>query len=259
MDYAVSVCGTDASGRAFIERARTRNISYDGALLEGVKQVVNPGDVLVVRCEDSTGRFRVVWNQDVDHAVGKRMGLARVAPGARGEDAELSVIEPDHYVRPRVRVRRQYPRYQCEIASELRMKGEQIPMWVTSVNLSEGGCTVETVVAVPNSTDVKVTMWLDDVKIWAQGVVVSSQYGFGTGIKFTSISRQDLECVKDYLTRTVREISDRRAEAGQHAEAKIGEEVHFRPGLDNVSQPEAHTEFTVSAPILLPEEEKILG
>jgi hypothetical protein len=242
-----------------MERARTRNISRDGALLEGVKGQVRPGDLVVVRCEENTGRFRVVWKQDAERGAGKVLGLVRVETPGRKEDSDLPMLEPDDYQRPRVQVRRQHPRYQCEIAAELRMKGAQIPMWVTSVNLSESGCAVETVVAVPNLTDVKVTLWLDEVKIWAQGVVVTSQYGFGTGIKFTSISRQDSEYLKEFLARATRDISDRRAEAGQHADAEVGQEVHFRPGLDNVSQPAPREDFAICVPVVLAEEEEILG
>lgn len=259
MNFPVNLCGTDARGRAFIERARTRNISRDGALVEGVQCHLNLGDVVVLRCEENTGRFRVVWREDAENGAGKRLGLARLASVARMEDAEMPIGEPDTYQRPRVQVRRQHPRYKCEIASELRLKGEQISMWVTGVNLSESGCAVETVVAVPRMSEVKIAMWLDEVKLWAQGVVVVSQYGLGTGIKFTSMSRQDREQLTDYLTRTAGEISDRRAEAGARSNSEMGKEVHFRPGLDNVSQPEPHAEFTVCSPVMLPDGEKILG
>ncbi|MBZ5597720.1 MAG: PilZ domain-containing protein [Acidobacteriia bacterium] len=259
MNLPVNLCGTDARGRAFIERVRSSNISRDGALLEGVQCHLNPGDVAVLRCEENTGRFRVVWKQDAENGEGKWLGLARLVSLAHTEDSEIPIGEPDTYQRPRVQVRREHPRYKCEIASELRLKGEQISMWVTGLNLSEGGCTVETVVAVPSMSEVKIVMWLDDVKLWAQGVVVTSQYGLGTGIKFTSMSRQDRDQLKEYLARTAGETSDRRAEAGARSNGEAGKEVHFRPGLDNVGQPETHAEFTVCSPIMLPEGEKILG
>ncbi|HVO80395.1 MAG TPA: PilZ domain-containing protein [Terriglobales bacterium] len=259
MNVSVSVCGTDAKGQPFIERVRTSNISRDGALVEAVRGQVKPGDVVVLRCEDQTSRFRVVWKQDADGGKTRRLGLVRVASGNRSEDAVMPMGEPDNYQHPRRQVRRQHPRYKCEIAAELRMKGEQIPMWVTSVNLSEGGCAVETVVAVPRMTDVKITMWLDEVKVWARGVVITSLYGFGTGIKFTSISRQDLECVRDYLKLTAAEISDRRAEAGAPAHQEMCEAVRFRPGLDNAGQPLRQGKFAICAPLTLPEREKILS
>jgi hypothetical protein len=259
VNLTVSLCGTDAEGRAFIERARACNISRDGALLEGIRGHVRPGDVVVLRCEENTGRFRVVWKHDTDGGKRKRLGLVRVASAGRTEDAVMPMGEADDYQRPRVQVRRQHPRYRCEIAAELRMKGEQIPMWVTSVNLSEGGCAVETVVAVPHMTNVKITMWLDEVKVWAQGVVISSLYGFGTGIRFTSISRQDLECVSDYLRQTAGQISDRREEAGAPSPRETVETVRFRPGLDNAGQPANVAEFAICAPLTLPDREKILG
>ncbi len=259
MTFSVNLCGTDAKGRAFIERVRTCNISRDGALLEGVQGHVSPGDVVVLRCEENTGRFRVIWKQEADSAAGKRLGVARQAFASRTEDAETDIAEPDDYQRPRLHARRQHPRYKCEIASELRLKGGQIPMWVTSVNLSEGGCAVQTVVAVPCRTEVNVAMWLGEVKVWAQGVVVTSLYGLGTGIKFTNLSRQDREQLRDFLTRAAGEISDRRSEAGSHPNRDRSEQVRFQPGLDNVGQPEAEAEFTVCSPLILPQGEKILG
>ncbi len=205
----VNLCGTDAKGRAFIERVNTANISRDGASVEGVKCNLQPGDIVVLRCEDNTGRFRVVW----EHATpeqGKKMGLSRIASASYSEEAVGVLEELDEFKRPRVRARRKAQRYECEVAAELHVKNIKIPMWVTTMNLGEGGCGVQTVVSVPENTEVNAAFWLEDAKIWVPGVVVSSLYGLGTGIRFTGLSKAAREQLQEFLNRKGVVPADRR-------------------------------------------------
>jgi hypothetical protein len=236
----VNLCGTDAKGRAFIERAVTYNISRDGALLEGVRCPARTGDVVVVRCADNTGRFRVIWEQsERDGAM--RLGLARLTSSNRLEDLEGSEPEPDGYQRPRTQARRQTPRFKCEVAAELRLKNIQTPMWVTTVNLGEEGCSVNTLVSVSAQTELNIAMWLSTEKVWAQGVVVSSLYGLGTCIKFTSMSRQGREHLRMFLASQSETVAERRTE------------VVLCPASPNLSSSLKQTEaeeFTVSIPLL---------
>lgn len=243
----VNLCGTDSKGCAFIERVQTANISRDGALLEGVRNRLVPGDVVVIRCEGNTGRFRVIWRQDDSN----RLGLARIPTGSRSEDAQLPTAEPDDYLRPRLHSRRHHPRHKCEVAAELRLQNMQTPMWVTSRNLSEEGCSVQTTEAVPRSTELNIALWLGEVKIWAQGVVVNSLYGFGTGIRFTSMSRQDRQQLQDFLAQRESEISDRRQSQAGSQSSEAGA-FYFHRGTGKGSH-SAHSEFVVTVPLSLQE------
>jgi len=204
----VNLCGTDAQGRAFIERARTLNVSRDGATIEGVRSNLQPGDTVVLRCEDNTGRFRVIWTDAA--ADGKRVGLARIVTASYKDEAAGVIEQQDDYKRPRVHARRKTQRYECEIAAELHVKNVKIPMWVTTMNLGEGGCGVQTVVSVPENTEVNAAFWLEDAKIWVQGVVVSSLYGLGTGIRFTGLSKAVREQLREFLCRKGALPTDRR-------------------------------------------------
>ena len=205
----VNICGTDSKGRAFIERVRTANISRDGAFVEGVRSDLQPGDIVVLRCEDSTGRFRVVWTKPAENP-GKKVGLSRLAAPSYNYDAGVVLEDRDDFMRPRLRSRRKAQRYECEVAAELHIKNVKIPMWVTTMNLGEGGCGVQTVVSVPENTEVNAAFWLDEVKIWVQGVVVSSLYGLGTGIRFTGISKAVREQLREFLNRRGAIREDRR-------------------------------------------------
>jgi hypothetical protein len=251
MNLSVSLCGTDSRGRAFIERVSTSNISRDGALLEGVRCLLKPGDVVVLRCEENTGRFRVIWAHACDGVDGRRLGLARLGPPPRTEDSALPISEPDEYQRPRVLSRRAYPRYACEVAAEIRLKDAPTPMWVTSATLSEGGCSVDTQLAVPSPTELNIALWLGEEKIWVQGVVVSSLYGVGTGIKFTSVSRQGREQLKDFLAQRTQLAADRRLQSGSGSQPNL---IRNRDSRDR----ETEAEFTVSSLLTLPENTYVL-
>jgi hypothetical protein len=212
----VNLCGTDSNGRAFIERVHTANISRDGAYLDGVKNDLRPGDVVVLRCEGNTGRFRVVWDKPAEN--GKKIGLPRLVTPKFTNDAIGVIEEHDNFIRPRMHARRRAQRYECEVAAELHIKNVKIPMWVTTMNLGEGGCGVQTVVAVPENTEVNAAFWLDDTKIWVQGVVVSSLYGLGTGIRFTAMSKAAREQLKEFLAGRGVIAADRRESLEQGSE-----------------------------------------
>ena len=237
---AVNLCGTDARGQAYIERTVTSNISRDGALLRGVRCPVRTGDTVVVRCAENTGRFRVIW-QEMDGNGARRVGVARLTSLNRVEDLEAAEPEADDYQRPRSRIRRQHARYECEVAAELRIKHIHTPMWVTSVNLSEQGCSVNTLVSVPAMTELNIAMWLGAEKVWAQGVVVSSLYGLGTGIKFTSQSRQGREHLLEFLAQQKETVAERRGQ-------EVAEVLEI---LEPRETPRGEQEFTVSIPLLV--------
>lgn len=239
-ELAVSLCGTDAKGRAYLERVVTRNISRDGALLEGVRGPVRVGDTVVVRCADNTGRFRAMWEKYEKDGT-KRLGLRRLTPSNCIEDYDFPENEADEYKHPRVAARRRSVRYKCEIAAELRLKHIQTPMWVTSVNLGEDGCAVNTLVSVPAGTELNIAMWLAGEKVWAQGIVVTSLYGLGTGIHFTGMSRQGREYLRSFLAKQTEVIADRRTESLTN------------PAPCLVTEDEEREEFTVSIPLVYEE------
>jgi PilZ domain-containing protein len=208
---SVSICGTDRQGRAFIERVLTQNISREGAALEGARCDVNPGDSVVLRNGQNTGRFRVVWVQEAECGQLKKLGLSRLATPGLVEDSELPAASPDDFQRPRLQARRRHPRFRHELATELRLKDVKIPMWATTENLSEGGCTVQTPLRVPVSTELVIGIWMGTRRIWAQGTVVNSEYGHGTGIRFKDMSLDGRTQLTEFLSQNSdAAVSDRR-------------------------------------------------
>jgi len=48
-------------------------------------------------------------------------------------------------------------------------------------------------------TSLKVGLWINERKLWLSGKVVNSRPGFGIGIQFTEVAREDLERVRQFL------------------------------------------------------------
>ena len=59
--YPVRVWGLDAHAFPFIQLARVKNISAGGAVLQGVQQMIRPGEILDVQFGEDKAQFRVVW------------------------------------------------------------------------------------------------------------------------------------------------------------------------------------------------------
>lgn len=208
-----TVCGMDAKGRSFLDRVRVLNLSRDGALLEDVSCAVSIGDLVALRCEGTTRRFRVIWAQS--NGEGRQIGLAGVGAAPLTSEHWLPASGADNFVRPRVAFRREYARYVCEIAVEMRHRDITTPMWVTACDLSEGGCRVQVPHAMTPETEVSVALWLDGERVWMQGNVTHSIYGCGTGIRFKKLDRVARERIVSLVNTSDAKVSDRRENAVQ--------------------------------------------
>jgi hypothetical protein len=208
MTLTASVCGMDAKGRSFLDRTRVLNLSRDGAMLEDVTCAVRIGDLVALRCDETTRRFRVIWEQSAGE--GRRIGLAGIGPVPTTADCWLPASGADEYLHPRVTIRRESARYECEIAVEMRIRGTQAPMWVTASDISESGCRVQVPHAMEPNTEVSVALWLDGERVWMHGVVTHSLYGCGTGIEFNELERVALQRIATVLANSETEACDRR-------------------------------------------------
>jgi hypothetical protein len=57
----VRVWGMDAKAQPFTQLVRVRNISRNGALVEGMMCMVKPGEVIHIQFGEEQAPFRVVW------------------------------------------------------------------------------------------------------------------------------------------------------------------------------------------------------
>ncbi len=57
----VRIWGVDANSLPFMQLASVRNISGNGALIQGMRRQVRPGEVLEVQMGQHKAQFRVIW------------------------------------------------------------------------------------------------------------------------------------------------------------------------------------------------------
>jgi hypothetical protein len=57
----VRIWGVDAKSMPFTQHAQVRNISDQGAVLQGMIRPVKAGEILHVQHEEDQAQFRVVW------------------------------------------------------------------------------------------------------------------------------------------------------------------------------------------------------
>lgn len=57
----VRIWGVDAHSFPFAQQASVRNISALGAIVQGIRRQIKPGEVLEVQYGKNKAQFRVVW------------------------------------------------------------------------------------------------------------------------------------------------------------------------------------------------------
>jgi hypothetical protein len=116
-----------------------------------------------------------------------------------GKDAEALLAEADRrmYIekqkQPSRKNRRLYPRMKCRVTIELRPHDGEAPVLGNLIDVSLGGCYVETSALMPAGSKLKVIFSIDDGRLQAAGSVVRTDPGSGIAIRFNDMNREDRE------------------------------------------------------------------
>jgi hypothetical protein len=198
----VRIAGIDASGRPLLQMVTTRNISRQGALLDGIQGAFKPGEIISVSYKNNKGRFRVIWMGDTGSDRAGQMGVQSIDPAKCIWDAAtLPPTAADTYA-AEAKERRQHRRVPCKLGAELYMQGSEALVRVDVRNISVGGCFVEMPTLSADKGRLKIVVWANDIKLPIQGVVVSRRPGFGISIKFTEMSEE----VRQQLQRFIQSL-----------------------------------------------------
>jgi PilZ domain-containing protein len=194
---SVRVFGTDANGRPFSDCVSTINVSLEGAMIEGLNRPIRAGEVIGLTYGKNKARFRVQWVGQPGTVQQGRMGIQNVVPGNCVWDVALPETGTDEHGRTLTSPRPQ-PRMKCSTSAELRPLGEA-PVWSKIGDISEGGCFVEMMIPLKPGTRLKISLWLKNDKVAAEGVVANSRPGFGVGIRFTEMAPPDVERLRQFV------------------------------------------------------------
>jgi hypothetical protein len=199
----VRIFGTDSSGQIFSEKVMTENVSQHGLELSGVVAQPKVDEIVGVTYGKTKGHFRVKWVGQHGTAKAGRLGLLNLSPEKSLWDFPLPPPGFDGSVRD-MRDRRTDARVKCANSVEVYPNGETAPIRTRTSDLSFGGCFLEMPNPLPQGTQIRIALWVKEFKLWANAEVVTSTPGFGIGVKFTEITDQDRNQLKQFLESMVR-------------------------------------------------------
>jgi diguanylate cyclase (GGDEF)-like protein len=116
-----------------------------------------------------------------------------------GQDAEELLAEADRRMylekqqQPSRKNRRLYPRMKCRVTIEMQSAGSDAPVLANLIDLSLGGCYLETSALMPPGTTVQLVFSIDDGKLRAEGSVLRIDPGSGIAIQFNELNRENKE------------------------------------------------------------------
>jgi diguanylate cyclase (GGDEF)-like protein/putative nucleotidyltransferase with HDIG domain len=114
-----------------------------------------------------------------------------------GKDAEELLAEADRRMymekqqQPSRKNRRLYPRMKCRITIELQPDTDAGPVFGNLIDISLGGCYVETSAILTPGTHLKLIFSIDDGKLHADGAVARFHPGAGIAVQFKELNRED--------------------------------------------------------------------
>jgi hypothetical protein len=199
----VRIFGTDRGGQLFSEKVFTVNVSQQGVELSGVQAQPNVDEVVGITHGVTKAHFRVKWVGQPGSDKAGRLGLLNLSPGKNLWDFPLPPPGYDATVRD-ARDRRASARAKCASSVEVYPTGEAAPIRTRTADLSLGGCFLEMPNPLPPGTQIRIALWVKDFKLWANAEVITSTPGFGIGVKFTEMTEQDRNQLKQFIGGMVR-------------------------------------------------------
>lgn len=199
----VRIFGTDAEGQIFSEKVFTVNVSKNGLEVVGVQAQPKVDEIVGVTYGVTKAHFRIKWVGQRGGVNAGRMGLLNLSPEKSLWDFPLPPPGFDGTVRD-ARDRRTQVRVKSTNSAEVYPAGATVPMRTRTADLSLGGCFLEMPNPLPKATEIKMALWVKDFKLRAKGEVVTSTPGFGIGVKFTEMTEQDRNQLKQFLESLVR-------------------------------------------------------
>jgi hypothetical protein len=83
---------------------------------------------------------------------------------------------------------------------EVHVEGNAAPIRTKVADLTLGGCFVEMVFTLDIGMKLNIDLWIDDVKVSTEGIVVARLRNRGNGIQFTKLAAEDRARLKQFLT-----------------------------------------------------------
>jgi hypothetical protein len=86
-----------------------------------------------------------------------------------------------------------------EVKIEVHLEGSAVPIRTKVADLTLGGCFVEMMFTLDIGTKLNIALWINDIKVSAEGIVVTRLRNLGNGIQFTKLAAEDQARLKQFL------------------------------------------------------------
>jgi len=204
-ELLLRVWGMDATGKAFFQNARARNLTNQGVVLAGVEHQLNEGDVIGVQCSDRKARCKVVRvaESGLLHKINVEVQLLEnqecpwkdsIPKPAIGAPAPVAAPAPSG------RDKRRFTRHKIRFPIEIRdERGGGSHMQTSATDISGRGCYVEMLIPLPLGTLLTVIFWLESQKMTTPAIVRASDPGVGMGIEFMGLSDEVQQRFQQHL------------------------------------------------------------
>jgi len=95
--------------------------------------------------------------------------------------------------------RRCAPRLKVSVQVEIRSKGSEVPIRVSTSDLSISGCYVEMMFTLEVDRKLEMVLWLGNTKIQTSARVATCHPQFGNGIQFLGMDPADVDLIGAFL------------------------------------------------------------
>lgn len=194
----VKVTGVDASARHFSLMCHTLDLTYDSSKIAGVTRPLMLGQTVVLHRFGVKAKFRVLWA-----GSGTRKGQC----GLKCMETEKPIWgislpqrkADEFWTQPTAKDRRRFRRYPCSGGLEI-ITAFEYPFWAELTDISATGVYAKTPSPLPRHTLTRIRITVGEFLCEAHAEVMTSDPGFGMGMRFTVLSRRSMAELRAFLT-----------------------------------------------------------
>lgn len=209
----VSLFGTDAAGKPFSDAAHAVSISGSEITLEGIKCTLKVNLLVGIGYAGQEGLFRVAWVGGEGTPQQGRIGLRELQPEKKVLRSMTTTLALDRMAGNTTLVleaqgrpepapdRRRFPRIQCEGDVLFRRDGADTFDSGELKFLSEDGCYIATHATAKPSSQVVLSVKVEDLQVEAIGQVHGLQPGFGMGLSFLEMTPEQRSQLQQWVSR----------------------------------------------------------
>lgn len=207
---SVRIFCVNPQGGIINKTVQTVDISRLGVRVKGIESFDTVGEIVGISSEGRKSRYRIVWIGRPGTPHAGQIGLKCIdgeQPLWGDEIIASAEHKPEQVVASAGRptgaadTRRKDSRFSVTGGANVRVLGTQTDHWARLHDISSTGCYVWSTAPHPPTTEVEISLFVDDVQIQMTGIIAATDRGVGMGIKFTGMNKLNRDRLNDLIGR----------------------------------------------------------